>query len=155
MAKVNKASFKKLKDTIKEIENSIFPTLQQVFTTESDEIKDIQTDVQLFTKSEDRLGIKIHPKYTDFTISIKLSKGQPTDRVTLKDTGAFYRSINVVANSNQLIIETSIEYARKLVEKYGKDILGIQDMEMKEFVIRFVMPQIKKNISNIIERNRI
>lgn len=155
MAKVNKAVFKRLKATIKEIEESIFPTLKDVFNLEVGEIKNIQTNVQLFTKSEDREGITIHPEYTNFTISIKLSKGQPTDRVTLKDTGAFYRSINVVATSNQLIIETSISYAKKLVEKYGEDILGIQDMEMKEFVIKFVMPQLEKNIKTIISKNRL
>ena len=63
MATINKALFKRLKDAIKEIENSIFPTLQDVFNVQSGEIKNIQTNVQLFTKSEDREGITIHPEY--------------------------------------------------------------------------------------------
>jgi len=155
MGLINTSIIRQVKQAVKEIEESLYPTMMDVFNKEADVLKGIQTDVQLFTKSQDRKGLTIHPDYADSTISIKLKKGQPTDIVTLKDTGDFYGSIEVRATSNQLIISASVEYAKYLTGKYGQDILGIQNMEMKEFFIKFIKPQIEKNISDIISRNKI
>lgn len=155
MAKINTSIIKRVRETLAKIEASLYPTLKDVFTQRADVIKGIQTDVQLFSKGEDSQGLTIHPDYADSTISLKISKGQPTDRVTLKDTGNFYNSIRVIAEQDRLIIETSISYAKFLVDKYGEDILGIQDMEMKEFFLRFIKPEIERNINNIISDSKL
>lgn len=54
----------------------------------------------------DAKGVRLDSKggsYSPFTILLKQRKGQPTNRVTLKDTGAFYRSIKAVGVGQYLL----------------------------------------------------
>lgn len=155
MAEINTSIIQKVRDTLREIEESIYSTLKDVINKESDVLVEILTQNQMFQKGEDGKGLSIHPDYAQSTISIKLTKSQPTDRVTLKDSGDFYKSINIVAESDKFIIEAPIEYSKFLTAKYGQDILRIQDMEMKEFFMKFVRPELEKNINEIIEQNQI
>ena len=63
--------------------------------------------------------------YKPFTIAIKKEKGQPTDRVTLKDTGEFHRSIFVKFEGDKIIIDSDNDLRDKLVKKYGAKIFGL------------------------------
>ena len=47
---------------------------------------------QLYDKGINRLGVSImdYAPYTPATVAIKRAKGQPTNRVTLRDTGDFH-----------------------------------------------------------------
>lgn len=155
MAEINTSIIKQVRATVKEIKEAIYPTLEDVFNKYAHILEDIVTQNQLFAKGEDSKGISIHPDYADLTIDFKIEKKQPFDRVTLKDTGAFYRSIDVESSNNQLTISSSIEYAADLMKKYGTDILGIQPEEMKAFFEKYVIPELRTNISEIIERNKI
>lgn len=67
---------------------------------------------------------KISPPYRPFTIFMKTINGQPTDRVTLKDTGDFYRGIFVKKQGENLIIDSTDEKSAKLQKRYGEDIFG-------------------------------
>lgn len=75
----------------------------------------------------------IEPAYKPFTIAIKKEKGQPTDRVTLKDTGEFHRSIFVKFEGDKIIIDSDNDLRDKLVEKYGATIFGLTD-ENKQII---------------------
>ena len=66
----------------------------------SETILDANRD-QLFA-GKDKQGKEIIPEYTPTTISIKKEKGQPTDRVTLKDTGEWHRSLFMKTESNKI-----------------------------------------------------
>ena len=68
---------------------------------------------------------EIEPAYKPFTIAIKKEKGQPTDRVTLKDTGEFHRSIFVKFEGDKIIIDSDNDLRDKLVKKYGATIFGL------------------------------
>ena len=92
----------------------------------SETILDANRD-QLFS-GKDKQGKEIIPEYTPTTIAIKKEKGQPTDRVTLKDTGDWHRSLFMKTESNKIFIDSDHELTDKLLEKYdrGNDtILGI------------------------------
>lgn len=69
-------------------------------------------------------GEIIFPPYKPFTIFMKTIKEQPTDRVTLKDTGDFHRGIFVKKQGENLIIDSTDEKSAKLQEKYGENIFG-------------------------------
>lgn len=67
---------------------------------------------RLFEKGTDVEGKEIRTKkaasgevYSGFTIEMKDKAGQPFDRVTLKDTGAFYPTFKVDSGSNSFLIE--------------------------------------------------
>lgn len=97
------------------------------------EIVDFVTDEQLF-RGKDSEGQTITPAYRPLTIQIKSAKGQPTDRVTLKDTGAFHRSIEVEFRDDQFAIVATDRKVRKLEGKYGTKILGLNDDGQQELI---------------------
>jgi hypothetical protein len=64
-------------------------------------------------------GSNIRPAYSGFTINEKEKKGQPYDRVTLKDTGAFYAGIEVKVEGDKVIERSLDEKNDELFEKYA------------------------------------
>lgn len=72
-------------------------------------------------------GTNIAPEYEAITVAIKQSKGQPTDRVTLKDTGAFYRGFRTVVFGDRFNIISMDLKERSLIEKYGVNIFGLNE----------------------------
>lgn len=103
------------------IDNQIDVILNEI----EPEIVAMQTD-RLFeglTVSGDR----IIPEYTPYTVSEKQSKNQPSDRVTLLDTGAFYNAIYAAKIGDEVIIESGDEKNDELLEKYGEQIFGLTD----------------------------
>lgn len=68
----------------------------------------------------------------------KIEKGQPYDHVTLKDTGAFYNSMEVVATPNGIVIEADDPHG--LDERYPK-MLGLTEQSKAE-----ILPEIKDRL---------
>ena len=107
--------------------------IQQIFmSTELQEmIIYFNTTDQLFLKGEDSLGRKLEDiggGYSFYTISVKLEKGQPTDRVTLKDTGDFHGSFRVeVPRGADYIVIVADPYkeGKDITEEWGGHIIGL------------------------------
>ena len=80
--------------------------------------------------------------YTPYTISIKERKGQPTDHVTLKDTGEFYSSFNVSLTSDYDLHITAqpIKDDTDLTEKYGDAIIGLSEESISRIrsMVKFI-----------------
>ena len=113
---------------------------------------DQQTNEQ-FDKGKDKNNISFIPSYADSTKQIKRSKGQPTNRVTLKDSGDLYDSVAIQANTTQAIFTANVEYFKYLVVHYGSNqILGIQDDAMEAFLVRYTLVEIEKNFKQILSR---
>jgi hypothetical protein len=116
---------------------SIFKVLDVVIRKNnlSHLIIELNTEKQLFDKGVDSLGFKIEPPYTPFTRSIKKRKGQPTNRVTLKDTGDMYKTWEVKMIGNVITIEADlIKDGFNLEEKYGVNIIGLTDESLQVFI---------------------
>jgi len=89
--------------------------------------------------------------YANYTISIKKAKGQPTNKVTLKDTGEFYDSMELESDSQLLAKETAGEY--RIIANFEKDgenigdnlnvsnVLGLTEQN-KDTVTEFIRPKI-------------
>lgn len=97
------------------------------------EILDLNTDDQLL-KGLDSDGQVIGPSYRPLTISIKRAKGQPTDRVTLKDTGDFHASFFIAYGGKSFAIGAKDEKTEKLESKYGPEIFGLSDKSLQELI---------------------
>lgn len=152
---IDRSIIRQVKDTLGEIKKEIFPTMQDVFTRAQDLIKDIQTQDQLFDEGIKSTGISITPLYAESTKKRKTKLGQPTDRVTLKDTGDYYDSITVEAKTDRLIIMTNITYASFLTARYGDDVLGLTVENMTEIVNQLLIPEIEKRTLDIIDKNSL
>lgn len=79
---------------------------------------------QLYNQGIDSGGNSIGA-YAASTVARKRSKGQPTDRVTLKDTGAFYKTFDLIPINTELDFElVADDDGKNLFDRYGADILG-------------------------------
>jgi len=91
-------------------------------------------------------GTRIEPLYSALTVIIKRGKGQPSDRVTLKDDGDFHNSFYLEADQFPVIFNARDIKTGLLSEKYGEEnIFGLSreslDIfleEIKEDVIEFI-----------------
>lgn len=100
----------------------------------TDKMIELNTIEQLYKKGIDSTGDSIG-EYQPATIEGtsrfkgKIEKGQPYDRVTLKDTGDFYNSFRIYIDSNfDLIVKAdTIKEGIDLLDQWGKDILGLTD----------------------------
>lgn len=92
-------------------------------------------------------GADIRPAYAPLTILIKDQKGQPTDRVTLKDTGAFYEGIFVDVNSETFEIDSSDEKSEALKVKYGERIFGLTPENKGEYALYTFFPALRERIT--------
>lgn len=140
-----------LKSTVEMLEKTINSSIQESITQNNQVIMELQTQEQMY-QGIDSKGIDIKPAYADSTIKIKRKKRQPTDRVTLFDTGAFYNSLEIIAGQNDAVIRTVISYSVYLVDKYA-DILGLDEENWTKFLENYTIPTIKKNFDDIIAKS--
>jgi len=123
--------------------------IQNAVERYKNELIDYQVNRQWFDEGEMADGTKIKPLnkpykvYSQFTVKKKRSKGQPTDRVTWKDTGRFHASVRILVLEDRFIIEVDPSAYRKLVAQYGEGGIGIQDIYLREFANKRIMPEIK------------
>jgi len=103
---------------------------------------------QLFQTGEDGKGNSLG-SYSPFTIAIKKRKGQPTDRVTLKDTGEFYRSYVVKPFNGGFIIDADDEKEdTNLFDIYGDDIL-LPNEESLDLIAEYYEEQLIEYIKKL------
>jgi len=115
---------------------------------------------QLYNLGEDSFGKKLSGKtiaiggeYTPFTKQLKQEKGQPTDRITLKDTGDFYMSFDVIPYRGGFNIvadgfkqgEAGGAGNTDLFEEFGNDILGLNQQNL-QIVIEFYRNAIQEKV---------
>lgn len=87
-------------------------------------------------------GSDITPEYKPMTIFLKQQKGQPWDRVTLEDTGAFYRDIDLEVGSTDYDLMSKDYKAPQLMQKYGEDIMGLSEPNKDEYRADTLKPRI-------------
>jgi hypothetical protein len=131
---------------------SINKALQTSINTNKNVLIEQQTKGQ-FDKGKDANNVSFVPSYATSTIIAKRKKGQPTDRVTLKDTGKLYDSINIKAGTKDVTFSANVEYYKYLVAHYkSNQILGIQPKEMELFIKKYTTPEILKNFKAIAKK---
>lgn len=111
-----------------------------------DAIIKLNTTMQLYDVGENSLGVKLSAiggGYSPYTKQIKLSKGLPIDRITLKDTGEFYASfkINILANGDFEIIADPKKDDDNLYNRWGDEIVGLQSKNLAK-VLAFIEAEI-------------
>lgn len=91
----------------------------------------------------------IRPKYRPFTVKMKKFKGQPFQRVTLKDTGAFYADLYIDYGPDYFKIWSEDEKTQKLVSKYGSGIFGLSDNDILRLT-KIFRPLLIKQLKELI-----
>lgn len=119
-------------------ERELFQSIEKALRDEENFILELNTDEQLY-KGISRDGAKISPDYTPYTISVKQSKGQPTNRVTLKDEGKFYGSFYIEFSETGFEIKAGDVKYLSLSYKYGDNLLGLSNENLeivKDLIIK-------------------
>lgn len=110
---------------------------------ERKEVQDViiamNTRVQLYELGENSLGVKLSAiggDYSPYTKEIKMAKGQPIDRVTLRDTGEFYASfvVKVLPNGDFEITANPIKDEDNLFERWGNEVTGLQPKNLAKIL---------------------
>ena len=96
---------------------------QDAMNKSTDTYVDLQKD-QLFEGILSDGG-DIVPEYSPLTKDIKRGKGQPIDRVTLKDTGEFHAGIYAEPGTDGLMVDSRDSKSNMLQEKYSEEIFGL------------------------------
>lgn len=95
-------------------------------------------------------GQQILPRYTQATVRIKRRRGQPTDRVTLRDTGDFHDSIVIDYGSDSFQYDATDEKRARLTRKYGNGIFGLDDQSLSDLIGRVREPIIREMQKRIL-----
>lgn len=118
-------------------------------------IVDMNAEEQLFEQGINRLGVKIsdYAPYSPVTIEIKEAKGQPTNRVTLRDEGDFESSFFLEVGDKQFEIKASDFKTEDLIKKYGRQILGLTDENIAALIWQYIFPDLMKKAKNVLYGN--
>ena len=118
-------------------------------------IIDANAEEQLFEQGINRLGVDImdYRPYTPLTIAIKEEKGQPTNRVTLRDEGDFESSFYLEVGDKQFEIKASDFKTEDLIKKYGRQILGLTNENIAELIWQYVYPDLLTKAKKTIYGN--
>ena len=86
--------------------------------------------------------------YSPSTIREKKRKGQPSTRVTLRDTGEFHGAMHIVYEPDGFSITSDSFKTKYLVPRYGETIFRLTD---KNFT-RIVRSHIRKDLAKMVRR---
>lgn len=127
---------------VEKVQNSLedFTLVSTIVRENEGEVLELNTDSQLFEQGVNSLGVSIHSyaPYAPKTVYLKQRKGQPYDRVTLRDTGNFHRSFFLQYQRDGFSIYAKDQVTLDLVDKYGEAIFGLTQ-ESKGYLAKFII----------------
>lgn len=127
-----------------EIHNVIINTIRKFDFV----LLDYQTNKQMNTKRENSWGRQIGIYKNERYKRYRISKGLQVDSVDLRLTGKFQSTLEIITEENLFRIRANVDYADDLYEMYGPYILGLQEKYLSEFVNNYLIPEIRKMVSN-------
>ena len=149
------ALIENLKRRVVAFDQNIVPYVQNILWDNEAYIVDLNAQDQLFDQGINRLGVSIsdYAPYSPKTIEIKEAKGQPTDRVTLRDEGDFESSFYIEVGEKSFEIKAGDWKTEELIKKYGRQILGLTDENILKVIWEYIYPDLLKKAKNVIYGN--
>ena len=143
-----------LQNRVKEFNNGLQSGLyiQNILLENEAYIIDMNATEQLFEQGINNLGVPIddYAPYTPYTIQIKQEKGQPTNRVTLHDEGDFSGSFYMEVGNEKFEIKAGDFKTHDLMKKYGRQILGLTNENIKQLIWQYIYPDIIEQRKKLI-----
>ena len=148
------ATLRNLEYRLRIFKDSLPALLEDIVRSKEDVIVSAIANDQLYRRGINGRGKKImdYAPYAARTIKNKKRKGQPTTRVTLRDTGAFHESMYVVFDSEGFYITASDEKTQDLVEKYGEEIFRLTDKNFTRIIRSHIRKELVKRLKQVIRQ---
>ena len=150
------ASIKNLVYRLRKFKDILDEELKDEIMKHEDVIVQMVTQEQLYEKGIEGRGTEImsYQPYTARTIRIKQKKGQPYDRVTLKDTGEFYNSLHVEFDNEGFYVTSTDDKAKYLLARYGKTIFRLTDENFSELLSDYIKPSLQEKLKERLLNDR-
>lgn len=147
------ATFKNLEYRLRAFRDYLPQMLGDIIMDNEKAIVDMVRNTQLYRRGINGRGVKImsYAPYKPRTIRAKLRKGQPTTRVTLRDTGKFHESMFLVVDDEGFYITSDSNITPILINKYGDTIFRLTDENLTKIVRQKIRTELVKRIRKIIK----
>lgn len=138
-------------DRLRAIEDEALMLVENVIRENEHALLSLNSRDQLYDRGIDRNGVEIasYRPYAPMTIQIKREKGQPTNRVTLRDEGNFYASFYIIFGATGFEIAASDWKTEELIAKYGEEVLGLTDENVRLFAAEYIEPALNELFAKI------
>lgn len=107
---------------------------------------------QMYDEGKDRNGNAIQPSYAPATVQRKKRKGQPTNRVTLRDSGDFHLSLYIEYTADGFEIKADDFKTPFLTKRYGSEVLGLTDENLGIICERYYQPRIEEYYNELLKQ---
>lgn len=144
------ATMRNLEYRLRAFKDSLPDTLKEIVMDKAGVIVSAVANDQLYRRGVNGRDVKImsYQPYAMRTILAKKRKGQPTTRVTLRDTGVFHKSMYLVADDEGFYVTSDDRKAVWLTKRYGEAIFRLTD---KNFT-RILRSHIRKELVRRLKR---
>lgn len=147
------ATFRNLEYRLRAFKENLPALLEDIVRDKEDVIVSAIADNQLYGRGITGSGQKImdYAPYAPRTIRAKKKKGQPTTRVTLRDTGEFHRSMFLVVDSEGFYITSDDSKTKFLTDKYGDKIFRLTDKNLTRIIRSHIRKEFIKRLKRAIK----
>ena len=130
------ATLRNLEYRLRKFKDELPLYLEDIIRSKEDVIVDAIRNDQLYRRGINGEGVKImdYAPYAPSTIKRKRRLGQPTTRVTLRDSGKFHESMYLELDSEGFRIVTDDQKAKFLVSRYGANIFRLTNENFNRIV---------------------
>lgn len=142
------ATLRNLEYHLRAFKDSLPMMLEDIIRDKEGVIVSAIANDQLYRRGINGLGEKLmdYAPYAVRTIQNKKRKGQPTTRVTLRDTGAFHKSMFVVFDSEGFYITSSDDKVPFLIKKYKEEIFRLTDSNLTRILNSHIRKELVKRL---------
>lgn len=152
MPKYYNATIRNLEYRLRKFKPVLEKALQEEIERHEDVITDlIQTQLWMGLNG---YGNEIMPPYTYTTVRYKKRQQQPFDRVTLYDTGDFYKSLKVEMDADGFRIVSDDKKAKDLLDRYGENVLRLMNESLTELIRVYLRPALAKRMKDYVKNGR-
>lgn len=156
MPKYYNASIRNLTYRLRKFKDILEEELRKEIENNEEVIVQMIAENQLYEHGIEGRGISImeYQLYTATTVKIKQRKGQPYDRVTLRDTGQFHKSLYVEFDENGFYVTSADRKAKDLTDKYGETIFRLTNQNLTQLLRNYIRPSLTKKMKERILNDR-
>ena len=100
------------------------------------------------------MSIADYQPYSPVTVEEKRLRGQPYNRVTLRDTGDFESSFYIRYMDDGFEITASDWKTDDLVRKYGREIFGLNRENLDDLARSYILPFLREKLVETINNRK-